>query len=78
MNDFANVISSSEEQQLTSMITELRQKTGAEIAVVTLKSLEGGEIDDLTNRLFEKWGIGQKGKDNGLMFLAAMKELLAV
>ena len=74
VNDFANVISSSEEQQLTSMITELRQKTGAEIAVVTIQSLEGGEIDDFTNRLFEKWGIGQRGKDNGLMFLAAMKD----
>jgi uncharacterized protein len=74
VSDFANVISSSDEQQLTSMITELRQKTGAEIAVVTLQSLEDGEIDDFTNRLYEKWGIGQKGKDNGLMFLAAMKE----
>ncbi|RKX34509.1 MAG: hypothetical protein DRP64_20025, partial [Verrucomicrobia bacterium] len=74
VNDFANVISSSEEQQLTSMITEVRQKTGAEITVVTLQSLDGGEIDDFTNRLFEKWGIGQKEKDNGLMFLAAMKD----
>ncbi|MEN8255498.1 MAG: TPM domain-containing protein [Verrucomicrobiota bacterium] len=74
VNDFANVISSAEEQQLTSTITELRQKTGAEIAVVTLESLEGGEIDDFTSRLFEKWGVGQKGKDNGLMFLCAMKE----
>ena len=74
VNDFANVISASDEQQLVSMITEVRQKTGAEIAVVTIQSLEGGEIDDFTNRLFEKWGVGQKGKDNGLMFLAAMKE----
>jgi len=74
VNDFANVISASDEQQLVSMISEVRQKTGAEIAVVTIQSLEGGEIDDFTNRLFEKWGIGQKGKDNGLMFLAAMKE----
>jgi len=74
VNDFANVISASEENELMSMITELRQKTGAEIAVVTVSSLEGGEIDDFTNRLFERWGIGQKGKDNGLMFLAAIKD----
>lgn len=74
VNDFANVISASDEQQLTDMISEVKQKTGAEIAVVTLQSLDGGEIDDFTNHLFSKWGIGQKGKDNGLMFLAAMQE----
>jgi uncharacterized protein len=74
VNDFANVISAPDEQQLASMITELQKKTGAQIAVVTLQSLEGGEIDDFTNRLYERWGVGQKGKDNGLMFLAAMKD----
>lgn len=72
--DYANVISTSDERKLESMIDEVEQKTGAEIAVVTLKSLEGGQIDDFTNRLFEKWGVGQKGKDNGLMFLAAMQD----
>jgi len=72
--DYANVISSGDEQQLESMTAEVRQKTGASIVVVTLQSLEGGEIDDFTNRLFEKWGVGQAGKDNGLMFLAAMQE----
>lgn len=72
--DYANVISAGEEQQLESMTAEVRQKTGAAIVVVTLKSLEGGEIDDFSNRLFEKWGIGQKGKDNGLLFVAAMQD----
>ncbi|MDF7823148.1 TPM domain-containing protein [Pontiellaceae bacterium B12227] len=72
--DYAKVISTTDERKLESMIDELEQKTGAEIAVVTLQSLEGGQIDDFTNRLFEKWGVGQKGKDNGLMFLAAMKD----
>lgn len=74
VSDFASVISASEEQELTSLITELQQKTGAQIAVVTLPSLEGGEIDDFTVRLFERWGVGQKGKDNGVMFLASMKD----
>ena len=74
VSDYANVISAPDERQLVSMIAELRQKTGAEIAVVTIPSLEGGDIDDFTVRLFNKWGVGQKGKDNGLMFLAAMKD----
>lgn len=76
VNDFANVIAPAEEQQIEAIIVELKQQTGAEIAVVTIPSLEGGEIDDFTNRLFEKWGIGQRGKDNGLMFLAAMQDRL--
>lgn len=74
VNDFANVIPAAQERELTSIITELKQKTGAEFAVVTISSMDGGQIDDFTNRLFERWGVGQKGKDNGLMFLAAMKE----
>lgn len=74
VNDFANVIPAAQEQQIESIIDELEQKTGAEIAVVTVPSLDGGEIDDFTTRLYEKWGIGQKGKDNGLMFLTAMQD----
>ncbi len=72
--DYAGVISASEEGQIESMIAEVRQKAGAAIVVVTLQSLDGGEIDDFTNRLYAKWGIGQAGKDNGVLFLAAMQE----
>jgi len=74
VNDFAGVIDAGSRGRIESVATELRQKTGASIVVVTLKSMEGGEIDDFSNRLFEKWGIGQKGKDNGLLLLAAMEE----
>jgi uncharacterized protein len=74
VNDFAGVVSASDERQMESMIDELEQKTGAEIAVVTIQSLGGGEIDDFTNRLFANWGVGRKGKDNGLMFLTAMSD----
>lgn len=74
VSDFANVISAADEQQLTAMIAELERKTGAEIAVVTIQSLEGGEIDDFTTRLFNRWGVGKKALDNGVMFLAAMDD----
>ncbi len=74
VSDFAQVIPAAQEAKIEAMIDELELKTSAEIAVVTLPSLDGGEIDDFTNRLFEKWGIGQRGKDNGVMFLAAMQE----
>ena len=74
VSDYANAIPAKEEREIGGIAAELERKTGAEIAVVTLSSLEGGEIDDFANRLFEKWGVGRKGEDNGLMFLAAMQE----
>ncbi len=74
VNDFANVISASDEIQLRAILTELQQKTGAAVVVVTLPSLDGGQIDDFSNRLFERWGIGEKGKDNGILLLGATQE----
>ena len=74
VNDFANVISAAEENQLRAILTELQQKTGAAVVVVTLPSLDGGQIDDFSTRLFERWGIGQKGKDNGVLLLGATQE----
>ena len=74
VNDFANVIPAAEENQLLAILTELQQKTGAQVAVVTLPSLDGGQIDDFSIRLTERWGIGQKGKDNGVLLLGAINE----
>jgi len=74
VSDFANVMNSSDRAAVESTLAELEQKTGAQVAVVTLKSLEGGQIDDFANRLFARWGIGKKGKDNGLLLIAAIED----
>jgi len=74
VNDFANVIPSSYEEQITRICRELEQKTTAQIADVTITSLEDNYIEDYAVRLFEKWGIGKKGKDNGVLILNAIKE----
>lgn len=74
VNDFAGVMNPSGRAAMESLLTELEQKTGAQVAVVTLKSLDGGQIADFSNRLFERWGIGQKGKDNGILLLGATGE----
>lgn len=72
--DFAEVLNAADREALAARCKTLRAKTGAGFVVVILKSLEGGEINDFTNKLFKQWGIGQKGKDNGLMLLVSMKE----
>jgi uncharacterized protein len=52
----------------------VERETTAEVAVVTVTSLEGMTVDDYANRLFKQWGIGQKGKDNGVLILVAPGE----
>ena len=45
-----------------------------EIAVVIVKSVDGYDKGDFAARIIEKWGIGQKGKDNGVLFLIANQD----
>lgn len=72
--DFANVMNPADRAAVEQTLTELEQKTGAQVAVVTLPSLEGGQVGDFANRLFARWGIGQKDKNNGILLLCATQE----
>ena len=72
VNDFADLIPQDIENSLTALLTELEQKTTAEIAVVTMKTIGDYDIRDYAIRLTEAWKIGKKGKDNGLLILLAM------
>lgn len=74
VNDRAGLLNPERRATLEGLLQELKRKTGAEIVVVTLPSLQGGEINDFANRLFERWGIGQKGKNNGILFLVAVQD----
>lgn len=73
VSDFAGVMGERREP-VEELLTELEQKTGAEVGVVTLRSLEGTDIDDFAVRLFERWGIGQAGRDNGVLLIAAIED----
>ena len=73
--DLANVIDSSTKYKLKKYLIELEQKTSAQIVVLTIKSLEGEPLEDLSLRVaHDKWKLGQKGKDNGILLLIALKE----
>ncbi len=74
VNDFAHILSPADVAKLEARCRTLREKTGAQLAVVTIESLKGGQIDDFANKLFARWGIGQKEKKNGLLLLVAMEE----
>ncbi|TMA60479.1 MAG: TPM domain-containing protein, partial [Deltaproteobacteria bacterium] len=61
-------------QQLTRLLQELKDKTGAEIAVVTVETTQPLTPFDYALKLAEAWKPGAKGKDNGVVFLVATKD----
>lgn len=74
VNDFAQVIPSDIKAQITAICQELEEKTQAEIAVVTMSSIGDEDYMDYANRLFEAWGIGKRGQDNGVLIFNAIQE----
>ena len=72
--DLAGVLSQSARDQLTALCTELDQKTQAQIAVVTVKSLDGRPIEDYSIDLATRLGIGPKKSDRGVMILFAIDD----
>jgi uncharacterized protein len=71
VNDFAGVLNAPTVEKLTAVCAEVDQKAKAQIAVVTIKTLEGDAVEDFANHLFQKWGVGYKGTDRGVMVLLA-------
>ena len=74
VSDFAGILSGEAKSKLTALIEETEKATGAEIAVVTITSLEGISVEEYAVKLFKAWGIGKKGKDNGVLLLVAPNE----
>ncbi|MEN3013505.1 MAG: TPM domain-containing protein [Endomicrobiia bacterium] len=74
ISDFANILDETTKKQIESIIVELERKTSAEVAIVTLNSLESYTIEEFAARLFEKWGVGKRKKDNGVMFVVAIED----
>lgn len=72
--DDAHVLSAQTQQSLTSELADLEAKTGRQVVVVTLPSLQGYAIEDYGYQLGRAWGIGQKGQNNGALFIVAPSE----
>ena len=75
VNDYAGVLSVLAKQQLEALATELDQKTGSQLAIVTVNSLQGEPIEDFSINLATRWGIGRKEKgDTGVLLLLAIQD----
>ncbi|MCE5329496.1 TPM domain-containing protein, partial [bacterium] len=76
VNDFAGMLDSATIDNITGIITDVNTKTTAEIAVVTVNNLQGITIEEYAVKLFEKWGIGKKEKNNGVLLLISKEDRL--
>lgn len=79
VNDFAKVIDRGDEENLRRTLGELQKKTGIQIVVVTVKSIKSyktgdSSIESFATGLFNKWGIGSKRRNNGILILVAVKD----
>ncbi|MDB5431590.1 MAG: hypothetical protein JWP35_2706 [Caulobacter sp.] len=72
--DDAAILSPQTEAALTEKLAGLEQSTGRQVVVVTLPSLQGLEIEDYGVQLLRKWGIGEKGKNTGALFIVVPSE----
>ena len=74
VNDFAGVLDPNTVAQLNSICQQVDEKAHAQIAVVTVKTLDGSDIESYAVALFKQWGIGAKGTDHGVLILLATQD----
>ena len=74
INDFAGVLSGQAKSQLEAVAAEVKQKTGAEIAVAIVKSLQGDTVENFANILAEHWGVGDQEDRGALLLLLAIED----
>lgn len=74
VNDYAGILSNETKAKLAALSSEIESKTTSQMAILTIDTTAPLDIETYAVKLFEKWGIGQKGKDNGVLILVAVKD----
>jgi len=74
VNDYGNVLSSSEERRLENYLTSFEAASTVQIALLTIKSLQGENLEDYSMRVADAWKLGNKEKDNGVLLLVSMQD----
>jgi len=69
VNDFANILSDETEQAIFNMGVNIQEKTTAQLVIVTVPNMNGDYIESYANKLFNRWGIGTKDKNNGVLLI---------
>ena len=72
--DQAGLLSTKLADALSRSLINLKRQTGTELALLTVNSLEGEPIENYSISVVDKWKLGQKDKDNGILFLISLKD----
>ncbi len=73
VNDYAGILSPDEATHLEQKLVSFNDSTSTQIVVVIVKSLNGYDKNDFAQQLGQKWGAGQKGRNNGVVILVKPK-----
>jgi uncharacterized protein len=74
VTDLAGILDGGTKARLLQVIREVRERTTAEIAVLTVGSTAPETIQDYSVNIWDRWKIGKRGQDNGLLFLVAVQD----
>lgn len=74
VNDHARMLGSSVARQLETVLADLERTDGTQVVLLTIASLEGDSLEDFSIRVVEKWKLGQKDFDNGVLLLIAKND----
>jgi len=74
VSDFAGVVDQASRTRLESYCAAVERATGAQMALVTIPSLEDEPSEDVANTIFRAWGVGQKSKNEGILLLLAIND----
>jgi uncharacterized protein len=74
VNDYANMMSRETRTRLEKELKDFERSDSTQVVILTVESIEGDVLESFSIRVAEKWKVGQKGKDNGVILLAVKKE----
>jgi uncharacterized protein len=74
VNDYTGTLDGASKSSIEGRLAAFEQESSTQIVVAVVPSLDGEAIEDVTIRVFERWGLGQKGRNNGVLLLIAMSD----
>jgi uncharacterized protein len=74
VNDYAGLLTAAERDRLEALLTERERTAGPQMAIAVFKSLDGESVEDVANRLFQKWRLGSKALDNGVLLVLFVED----
>src|ERR1700756_187826 len=74
LSDYAHVVDPANKQLIEQYCAQIEKALGVQIAVVTVKSLDGADIETVANRLFRHFGVGSKKDNQGVLLLLAIDD----